>query len=259
MIERIAVIALAALAFVSSASAQDDRNSYYWSNGQRNPVALAPDLVAVRFSIEPDAQLIASIGRDNNLDWRGGELYAPLRPHRIEIYAVRGVAITNRYLADLQSRLTQPGSSVADVGRLLTTPNGTLAMLTDRLSIGFVDGVSGLADLRGLPVEPLVSIVRTLNARPLVVSYRVNPDSGQTALEIANSVHEYRDGSGRQLVTYAVPTLRFPRELRGSPNDDLYTFQWHLNADAPSRMSTRPRPGTTRAARPRCSPAHSAT
>src|SRR6185503_6850448 len=225
--------------FTSCTAAQDDRNAYYWNNGERVGVVVAPSSVALRFSVEPSADLIASIAREQGLEPSPNQLYASLRRDRVVVYAVPGGAqVDNRYVAGLQDRLRRSGAPVADVARVVTNARGAVASMPQTLSVGFIDGISGLEDLRGLDdvVVRSISVVRILNDQPRVISYRVNSDSDRTALEIANAVYEYRDNSGRRLVTYAVPTLRFPGELRTIPNqpqhpdDDLYSGQWHLNS-----------------------------
>jgi hypothetical protein len=64
---RIVCAGIAALGIMRCTAAQDDRNSYYWSNGQRVSVVVAANSVAVRFSVEPDPGLIARVGRENGL------------------------------------------------------------------------------------------------------------------------------------------------------------------------------------------------
>ncbi len=246
MNQRIVFATLAALAVLGGAAAQDDRNSYYWSNGEQVRVDVAPSSVALRFSVDPEAGLIDSIGERYGLRVSPDEIYAPLRGNRTVAYSVVGATqVSNRYLVDLRNRLTQAGEPVTDVGRLVTTAGGTVAAMTQDLLVAFVDGVSGLGDLRGLEVGDSVSVARTLNPRPLIVAYSVNANSELTPLEIANTIYEYMDDSGRRLVRYALPTLRFPAEFRDVPNqprnpdDDYYPNQWHLsggpvgNVDAP--------------------------
>lgn len=235
---RVICAGLIALGFASCAAGQD-RNSYYWNRGERVAVVVAPSSVALRFLVDPDPALIARIGDANGLQPNPNEVYSPLRRNRAVVYSVPGAAeVTNRYLADLQQRLTASGAPVAEIGRVITTTTGRVAVVTQQLSVGFIDGVTGLRDLRGLDVERLVSIVDRMSERPLVVQYSVNADSELTPLEIANAIYEYRDPSGRQLVTYSQAALQFPAGFRTipnqprQPNDAKYPLQWHLDGSA---------------------------
>jgi hypothetical protein len=263
---RVVCAGLAALMFLSCTAAQPDRNSYYYNKGERVGVVIAPQSVAVQFSVDASPDAIASVERaqvepEYRLRSDPSEVYSPLRRNRTVVYSVPSTTrVTNLYLANLRDQLTRSVPRVTDVGRLVTTATGGPAVLTQRLSVGFVEGVSGLGDLRGLDIERHVSVLDSIGGRSLVVAYRVNADSELTPLEIANAIYEYRDPSGRQLVTYAVAALQFPAEMRTIPNQPhqpndgmLFSQQWHLDGapgdvDAPqawdyARGSTSTTPG----------------
>lgn len=225
-----------------------DQRAYFWSNQERVPITIAENLIAVRFKRAPPAtlgRLITSVPEITELV--DEDRFEPLRAHNVFVYATSTtIKVTHQGLSELQKDLSEMRSEVwneiADVGQIVVTADGPVAMMTGTLSVGYrhsnpdLDRISVLLDNKRLRVSDLVTVVRRLNANPLVMSYQVKADSELNALEIANAIYEYRDDAGEQIVIYATPALRFARELRSVPNepfipdDELFPQQWHLNS-----------------------------
>lgn len=100
---------------------------------------------------------------------------------------------------------------------------GELLGLTDRLLVSFAKGVDVDMAQESLAAEGLV-VAERLDYVPQGFIAQFAPGRGEGALEISSRLYE------TGLFEWALPEFVQERELRQTPNDTYYGYQWHLTA-----------------------------
>lgn len=193
-------------------------SAYFYSGGQRWPLEVSYETVAVQTSSAMDektaAQVLGNLG--GSINWEGARSFPDQRTVLVPV-ANPSAANFNRVAAALRKNPV--------VQRLLRTYRygGSQVVVTGDLVVRFKTAMSPSA-LQRLCSRYAVEAVRPLgNYAPNGYLLRVRDVSRQSPVEVAKAIYE------REAVYFSHPDFIWPRSLRFTPNDTLYTNQWHLN------------------------------
>lgn len=231
--------------------APEDRESYYYAQGQRIPINKREDLVAVRFNPRAAAKEVslshAALSRSADLE--PTEEFKEAQDSTLRFFRVGGARLSQSVREVAQSIEAQP--EVEKVGEVFTNAYNQPLVLTDELVCKFkpeltADQIERVKETFGL--ETVESLGFVENGFVL----RVKPEMGMSALEIANALVEqghalYASPSfiehipvrsvvavggvattGRLAGAGEVAETPAETEARHTVNDPRFPNQWHL-------------------------------
>ncbi|MEP7290139.1 MAG: S8 family serine peptidase, partial [Chloroflexota bacterium] len=194
---------------------------FYYYEGQRIPLQVAPEVVAVRFSSGDTNQQNAALS----------QLSTPLRlaqstQHRNPDYTLVQVnsQMSPQGAVDLVSQLRQSKTQVQWANPVFRVPGG-LAVLTDEF-IGRFPAAWTYEQIQAFNAQNGVEVLSPLLSNDNSYVLRVTNNvvqAGVDALTMANRYYE----SGQ--VVYAEPNFSNLIEQFFTPNDSFFSSQWPLN------------------------------
>ncbi len=215
--------ALASFLLTSKSAGQAAGDDYYYSLGQKIPIVLDTNRVAVLFkknvsqdsvySVLPRFSQFSTVENVEKQDFARANIYlVPL-----------SMSLTTRNLRDLSTDL-QGSNLVENVGRVYSLegkPESNL-ILTEEFVVRFKPEVTR-EQIDQFNTEKNVEIVSASEYAKNQFTLRVKAEPNGSALTVANQYYE------SDLTEYAYPNFITTFERRAAPNDLYYPDQWHLN------------------------------
>ena len=214
------IFPLVQVSYASAGASADARDLYYYRLGEKIPLRLSTERIAVRFRDTASAEKRRLL----------------LRSVKVLSAAALSVRPASRAVVRLTLRKgTDAAGCLAAIRELNAGPDVRYAApllypgkqahpiaLTDEFVVQIREGVSP-GEIMAMNEEYGAEIVRTNPRDPNRYLMRVKTRSGLESLNAANAYYE----SG--LASWSHPNYIPHRELRGLPNDPLIGEQWHLD------------------------------
>ncbi len=208
---------------VSKKTSSEDLYFYTGERGEiRVPLEVNPNLVSVRFRSQ-----VSAVAARTKLNSVAG----------VDALEVSTIEITERNSAyvPLQSGISQISAKIVrdslaeDPDLVYAEPVYQRSVErfggTNRLIVKFADDVSR-SEIDGLFDAFGAAIVKSLASGPNTFVVEVSKGAALDPLALSNHLIE----SYRMIVDYAHPDFRVDRSVSYTPNDPMYTNQWHLNS-----------------------------
>lgn len=207
----------------SYAAAQSSDETFYYSNGEKIPIVLDQNQIAVFFKgdVSPDSvrALLPRFRQFSAMDDEKKQDFA-----RANIYLVPLTESISAFNLDDMNADLKSSDLVKTIGKVYTLEKKpeTSLILTDEFVVRFNAGVTA-DQIDALNAQKNVEIVSTSEYVENQFVLRPISGSNMDALTLANQYYE------NDLTKFAYPNFITTFERRFVPNDPYFPNQWHLN------------------------------
>ena len=228
--------------------APENRESYYYAQGQRIPINRRDDLIAIRFNPRNSARIAAAAQIARTTGLQPAKEFQQMEDSTLRFFRVSN-ARAARSLQEVTANIEEQ-PEVDKVGEVFTTVHNQPLILTDELVCKFKPELTG-DQVERLKESYGLETVESLGFVENGFVFRVKPGTGMSALEIANTLVEQGHavyahpsfiehlpvrevvaiGGGVTTSAAVEPQAEreeAERETRHTINDPRFPNQWHL-------------------------------